>query len=228
MSWGVGVSVAVWHQPVMETGSGQMQFVSIIAPMFMSILQPAAPKETYFDQNLFLFGVSYCVLFLCFTRCGVDSLMKMPFSPDLPYEATFWGNWLICIYQPLPFILFSKKNELPLLSSLALFYSAMLSCFVTYLFLGFSYILLMFCIFHIFLYLQFSESGVKDLGMWRLISPNSDSRSKANQLSKLLSKWASIKRILWFVCFCLVVRLVCFFLCSLESVHLSAPLTAQM
>lgn len=132
-----------------------------------------------------------CVLFLRFIRCGVDSLMKMPFSPDLPCEATFWGNWLMCILHS---VLREKWTSSSRLTS-SLLLNAMLSCFVTYLFWGFSYILLMFCIFHI-LSLQFSdydESGVKDLGMWRSVSPNSGSRSKVNQLSKLLSKWASIK-----------------------------------
>lgn len=91
-----------------------------------------------------------CVLFLCFTRCGVDSLMKMPFSPDLPCEATFWGNWLMCIHQPLSFIVFSEKNELPLLGSPALFYSTLCSHVLSHIYFGAFHIFCSCSVFFIF------------------------------------------------------------------------------
>lgn len=57
-----------------------------------------------------------CVLFP-FPLMRRQQSNENAFSPDLPYEATIWGNWLMYTRQPLSFILFSEKNELRLLSS---------------------------------------------------------------------------------------------------------------
>lgn len=96
------------------------------------------PKTFHFDVWTFYL----CVLFLCFTGCSIYSLMKMPFSPDLPYETTFWGN---SSHRPS----YCSQRKMNFLLSLSFSFTKLYAVILCNFFV-FIYILRMFCIFWYF------------------------------------------------------------------------------
>lgn len=124
---------AVSHQSGMETMAK-----CCLCPV--PVLQRAAQKQTL--TLTFLFEVSSVSSVFCFTWCSNYSLMKMPFSPDLSYETTFWGLSLMCTQQQLSLTLFSEKNILPSCISF-FFFTVKLCCF---------FILYIFCFCYVFLF----------------------------------------------------------------------------